>query len=64
MDEMTAWNIFTSTGKVEDYIRFRSVAREDLQKSVTGKGVPADSHMAEDAKCDSAGTGVGNYQVI
>lgn len=29
MDQKSAWSIFTASGKVEDYIRFRQIAREE-----------------------------------
>lgn len=43
MDEMTAWNIFRTSGKVEDYIRFREIGRENKD---TGKS-PSEERRSE-----------------
>lgn len=29
MDERIAWNLFTMTGSVQDYIRFKAISREE-----------------------------------
>ncbi len=43
MDRKSAWNIFTASGKVEDYIRFKQVSREETFSGIGAENTGARS---------------------